>query len=134
MGKFKLIVTITIVGMLFFAFLGGCESEKAAQPSLGNKVANLIVVAGNIKDDLSTGDKDKLKVDGPRLEEVWAGFEDTVKAKYPDSYAKVETFLDPALAGIKADPVDVKIMHQLLDQLIQTLEELKSKIPADPAK
>ncbi len=134
MRQFNLMVTVALATLLGLVMLGGCSEQKASKPSLGDSTANLLVVAQAIKTELSAGNPAKVKEQGPRLEKVWSTFEDDVKAKYPDFYEKVETSLDPTLAGLKADPVDAKIINQLVDQLITTLEERKSEIAAQATK
>jgi len=131
MRQFNLMVTIAVATLLGLAMLGGCSEQQAPKTSLADSTANLLVVAQTIKTDLSVGNSAKVKEQGPRLEKVWSGFEDDVKAHYPDFYEKVETYLDPTLAAIKDDHVDAKIINQLIGQLITTLEELKSEISAE---
>ncbi len=103
------------------------SGSKATSVSIKDGVTNLLTLAKDLKTDISAGDQTKVKENGPKLEDIWSSFEDNVKPKYPDLYAKVEQFLDPTVAGSKADTLDKQVLLKLDDGLIQALTELSQK-------
>jgi iron uptake system EfeUOB component EfeO/EfeM len=99
-----------------------------ATANVKNGVAKLLALATEFKTDISSGDEAKIKENGPKLEDTWSSFEDSVKPKYPDLYDKVEQYLDPAVAGSKANQPDKDALLKLDDGLIQALTELSQKV------
>ncbi|GIM45298.1 hypothetical protein DNHGIG_08470 [Collibacillus ludicampi] len=114
----------------------GSQAEKTTQ-STANKetsstdikagVTKMLSIATDLKKQIDAGDEAKIKVTGPQLEDTWHTFEDSVKPKYPDLYENVEKYLDPTVAGSKANPIDKKTLANLDEQLIQVLNELEQK-------
>ncbi|MFD0699036.1 EfeM/EfeO family lipoprotein [Paenibacillus sp. GCM10027628] len=77
------------------------------------------------------GQLDQKKVNDPKkqsetLEDEWASFEDEIKAKYPESYVKVEKYLTPLEAGLKQDQVDISLLTTLNDGLKAAVTEVSN--------
>lgn len=105
------------------------SQEKTNPTSSGIKagVTNMLSVTADLKTAITAGDEAKVKTIGPKLEEAWQPFEDKVKEKYPDSYKKVEQFLDPTIAGTKAGSLDKQALGKLTADLTDALNELAAK-------
>lgn len=145
MKTFNWITAIAAVSVLT---LSGCGTTNTSQTGTSNPVVNtstlstsstaasdikggvtkMLSIANELKTEISSGDDAKIKETGPKLEDIWRSFEDSVKPKYPDSYAKVEQYLDPAVAGSKAATPDKQALSKLNDQLIQALNDLLAKV------
>ncbi|HJV45048.1 MAG TPA: hypothetical protein VJ824_04890 [Bacillota bacterium] len=111
------------------------EKAPAAATSVKEGLAKLLQTAKQIKKAADKGDEAKIKENGPKLEEIWGSFEDDVKAKYADSYEKIEKALDPTIAATKANPIDKTTLLKIDNQLIDSLYELSGKvIPVDEIK
>ncbi len=106
------------------------SSSKAENATLNIKdgTTKLLALANQLKAEITSGDQAKVKEDGPKLEDTWSSFEDSVKPKYPDLYAKVEQYLDPTVAGSKANPGDKQTLQKLDNGLIQALTALSEKV------
>lgn len=104
------------------------SQKETAVPSIHDGVAKLLSISNELKAEIASGDESKIKETGPKLEDTWSSFEDSVKPKYPDLYEKVEKYLDPTIAATKATPLDKQTLSKLNDQLIQTLNELGEKV------
>jgi iron uptake system EfeUOB component EfeO/EfeM len=103
------------------------QNTSSEAVSVKDGVTNLLALANELKTEISAGDQAKVKENGPKLEDTWSSFEDSVKPKYPDLYAKVEQYLDPTVAGSKSDPLDKQTLLKLDEGLIQALTELSQK-------
>lgn len=113
----------------------GQAATKTAEPSEKDGTAKLLSTAKQLRKAATAGDEAKIKELGPKLEEVWASFEDGVKPKYPDSYEQVEKYLNPAVAAAKAAPIDKDAILKVNNQLITVLYDLSGKlIPVDQVK
>jgi iron uptake system EfeUOB component EfeO/EfeM len=107
------------------------SNSEAAQPASANlqtSVQQMLDTAGQLKDLINKKDAKQVPELGKRLEDQWHSFEDSVRAKYPDLYEKVEKDLDPLVAGSSASPTDTATLGKLDDSLIKTLNELKSEV------
>jgi iron uptake system EfeUOB component EfeO/EfeM len=104
----------------------GMQGETSS--NIKDGVAKMLATANELKNEISTGNDSKIKETGPKLEDTWHSFEDSVKQKYPDSYGTVEQYLDPTVAGSKATPLDKQALSKLNDQLIQALSNLQKKV------
>ncbi|MCL6548009.1 MAG: hypothetical protein K6T30_03770 [Alicyclobacillus sp.] len=91
-------------------------------------VTKMLSVARDLKDAIAAGDDAKIKATGPKLEDTWSSFEDSVRPKYPDLYEEVEKYLDPAVAGSQADKPDKALLAKLDKQLTQALQALLDKV------
>lgn len=101
--------------------------SQATSSDIKAGVTKMLSITADLKTAIDTGDEAKVKVTGPQLEEAWGLFEDSVKTKYPDLYQKVEQFLDPTIAGVKASPLDKQALGKLNGDLTQALNELAAK-------
>lgn len=90
-------------------------------------VTTMLSITAELKTAIDAGDEAKVKATGPKLEDAWGPFEDSVKQKYPDLYKKVEESLDPTMAGAKASPLDKQMLGKLNGDLTQALNELAAK-------
>lgn len=80
-----------------------------------------------LKMAIDLGENSQVKKLGSDLEDKWRVYEDQVKSKYPDLYAKVEMCLNPAIAGSKVSPLDKKTLKPLVYQLISAFTQLRDK-------
>lgn len=104
------------------------STPKAPELSVKDGTANLLSTAKQLRIAAIAGDEAKIKEVGPNLEEVWASFEDGVKAKYPDIYDQIEKNLNPAVAATKTSTIDKDAVLKIDDQLIQVLFDLSGKL------
>lgn len=105
-------------------------SQETANPTsseIKTGVTKMLGVTADLKAAITAGDEAKVKTIGPKLEEAWAPFEDKVKEKYPDTYKKVEQFLDPTIAGTKASSLDKQALGKLSSDLTDALNEIAAK-------
>ncbi|MDB5055316.1 MAG: hypothetical protein JWM44_3366 [Bacilli bacterium] len=126
MKLFKYIVVLTIGCSLA---LSGCAKKpetkaEVVDPQTG--LTKMIAHSDELKADLQSKDAKKIKGTTPKLEDDWATFEDSVKAKFPDGYNKVETSLDPLISGAKQSSLDFALLGQLNDELNAALKQLNS--------
>ncbi|OKP84876.1 hypothetical protein A3844_18170 [Paenibacillus helianthi] len=125
MTRFPTLLTASFLALTLI--LSGCGSKATEDPA--KKGANdLISVTNDIKKEIDAGNDTKVKELGPKLEETWATFEDSVKTNYADDYEKIEESLNPEVAATKASQIDSKIVSQLNDNLNKTLTELVQKM------
>jgi iron uptake system EfeUOB component EfeO/EfeM len=104
------------------------SQEQIASPSVKDGVTKLLDMTKEIKQAIDTGDTNKVKEDGPKLEEIWSSFEDGVKPKSTELYEKIEKYLNPEVAASKAATLDKQTIGTLNDGLIQALNELSQKL------
>jgi iron uptake system EfeUOB component EfeO/EfeM len=130
----KSAATMAVLIMAVSAALTGCgnsdqqpEESKTKTVSVQDGVKELLSVANDLKAAINSGDEAKIKETGPKLEDEWGSFEDEVHDKNPDLYAEVEKYLDPAVAGSKADSIDKETLSKLDDKLIGVVNELSRK-------
>lgn len=142
------IIVLTLAGTLTLAGCGSTNSsdtnsnqksqaEKTTQSTSSKEtsstdikagVTKMLSIATDLKKQIDAGDEAKIKVTGPQLEDTWHSIEDSVKPKYPDLYENVEKYLNPTVAGAKANTIDKKTLANLDEQLIQILNELEQKV------
>jgi iron uptake system EfeUOB component EfeO/EfeM len=84
----------------------------------------LISITNDLKKEIDAGNEAKIKEIGPKLEETWKTFEDGVKPRSADLYAKIEKSLNPEVAGSQKSPIDKQALGTLNENLTQTLTEL----------
>lgn len=84
----------------------------------------LLAVTTDMKNAIKSGDEAKIKEVGPKLEEVWSTFEDSVKPRYAGIYQEIEKNLNPEVAGVQKTPMDTKKLTQLNDSLAKVLTTL----------
>ncbi|HZW83724.1 MAG TPA: hypothetical protein VFF14_09955 [Candidatus Deferrimicrobium sp.] len=88
----------------------------------------LLKTAKELEKAINSGDQAMVKKMGPQLEETWSTFEDGAKPRSPELYEKIETSLNPEVAGSQTSVLDKDTMGKLNNQLIQTLNELLQKL------
>lgn len=153
----KVFKTIAVLSLVAVIGLTGCgvnnnsapsnktsaeSSQSAASQSSQNQdqalkegISKLLHTAKQLDKAIVAGDENKIKETGPKLEEIWKAIEEGVKAKYPDSYNKVEEYLDPTVAGSKTSPVDKGTLSKLNNQLVTVLYTLSEQvIPVEEVK
>jgi iron uptake system EfeUOB component EfeO/EfeM len=106
----------------------GQSATKAPELSVKDGTAKLLSTAKQLRKAATAGDEAKIKEVGPNLEEVWASFEDGIKAKYPDIYDQIEKSLNPAVAAAKTSTIDKDAVLKIDNQLIQVLFDLSGKL------
>lgn len=125
------------LGLIFFLLVGLSGCAGTGKPS-SNKIqkapltikqgsAALLSTANQIKQAIEESNTHKVQQLGPKLEKDWSVYEDQVKSAYPDLYEKVESDLDPAVAGTKVSPLDKKTLEPLIVHLMDTVKELEKK-------
>lgn len=136
--KYLKLTSLTLALLLIFAFTacGNANSTKSTQSgdnngsnsvSIKEGSDHLLASAQDLKKAIDSGDNNQVKKLGPELEDKWSVYEDQVKPKYPDLYAKVEKYLDPAIAGSKASTIDKKTLESLVVNLISAVKQLRDK-------
>lgn len=151
----KIVNTLAAIAMTGTLALTGCSStnqassntsttqsstqsssaEQTAATNVKDGVANLLHTAKQLNKAIQAGDEATIKKTGPQLEENWSKFEDNVKSQYPDQYAEIEKYLNPAVAGSKESTINKDALSQLNNQLINVLYQFSEKlIPADQVK
>lgn len=125
------------LGLIFFLTVGltGCAATgthsltktQKAPLTIKQGSAALLSTANQIKQAIEESNTQKVQQLGPKLEKEWSVYEDQVKAAYPDLYEKVESDLDPAVAGTKASTLDKKTLEPLIVHLMDTVKELEKK-------
>lgn len=83
----------------------------------------MIGITNDIKKELDAGNEAKVKELGPKLEEVWATFEDGVQPRSAELYEKIEKSLNPEVAGSQKSPLDKQVLSQLNEGLAKALNE-----------
>jgi iron uptake system EfeUOB component EfeO/EfeM len=84
----------------------------------------LINLTQEIRKAIEAGDEAKIKVIGPRLEDIWSSFEDGVKPRNEDLYEEIEKSLNPEVAGSQKSPLDKETLEILNKNLEQSLNKL----------
>ena len=155
MKSSRIILTLTLV--ISLGIIAGCGANNTTPPSpssttqtaptnqttspdtskpgtstqttstIKSGATNMLGITADLKAAIDAGDEAKVKVTGPKLEDAWSPFEESVKQKYPDSYKKIEESLDPAIAGSKVSPLDKQALGTLNDNLTKALNELAAK-------
>jgi iron uptake system EfeUOB component EfeO/EfeM len=127
------------LGLIFFLIVGltGCagtgthsttkSEKKNLHLTIKQGSAALLTTANQIKQAIEESNTHKVQQLGPKLEKEWSVYEDQVKSAYPDLYEKVESDLDPAVAGSKASTLDKKTLEPLIVHLMDTVKELEKK-------
>lgn len=116
-----------LITLLLAITLSGCGSTPTNDPvKIGAN--DLIIITNDLKKEIDAGNEEKVKELGPKLEETWATFEDSVKTNYADYYAKIEESLNPEVAATKASRLEFNILGQLNNSLNKTLTELVQNI------
>ncbi len=115
---------ILTVGLGSALLLAGCGSQKS---KVSDGVNKMLGTTEQLSKAIDSGDQAKVKEVGPKLEDQWKSFEDDVKKDNKDSYAKIEKYLDPTIAGSEAATLDKEALGNLNDQLTDALKELADK-------
>lgn len=84
----------------------------------------LISLTNDLKKAIESGDEAKIKVMGPKLEDIWSSFEDGVKPRNEDLYEEIEKSLNPEVAGSQKSPIDKETLGKLNENLAQSLNKL----------
>jgi iron uptake system EfeUOB component EfeO/EfeM len=120
----KLSSIVLALGLGGALLLAGCSSTNS---KVSNGVNKMLDTTEQLSKAIDSGDQAKVKEIGPKLEDQWSSFEDDVKKNNKDSYAKVEKYLDPTIAGSKASTLDKSALKTLNNQLTDALKELEEK-------
>jgi iron uptake system EfeUOB component EfeO/EfeM len=84
----------------------------------------MLTTTGEMKKEIDAGNETKVKELGPKLEEVWATFEDGLRPRNADLYEKIEKSLNPEVTGSQKSPLDKQILTTLNNDLTTSLNEL----------
>ena len=117
----SMILTVSLGNALLLA---GCGSQDS---KVSDGVNKMLGTTEQLLKAIDSGDQAKVKEVGPKLEDQWSSFEDDVKKDNKDSYAKIEKYLDPTIAGSEATTLDKEALGNLNDQLTDALKELADK-------
>lgn len=120
----KLTSMILSIGLGGLLLLAGCSSDHS---KVSNGVNKMLDTTKQLSKAIDSGDQTKVKEVGPKLEDQWSSFEDEVKKDHKDLYDKIETYLDPTVAGSKATTMDKKALSNLNSKLTDALMELEKK-------
>jgi iron uptake system EfeUOB component EfeO/EfeM len=120
----KITSMILTVGLGSALLLAGCGSQDS---KVSDGVNKMLGTTEQLSKAIDSGDQAKVKEVGPKLEDQWSSFEDDVKKDNKDSYAKIEKYLDPTIAGSEAATLDKEALGNLNDQLTDALKELANK-------
>ncbi len=120
----KLTSMVLSIGLGSALLLAGCSSTDS---KVSDGVRNMLDTTEQLSKAIDSGDQAKVKEIGPTLEDQWASFEDDVKKDNKDLYGKIETYLDPTIAGSEAATLDQEALGALNDQLTGALKELDEK-------
>jgi len=112
------------IGLGSALVLAGCSSNDN---KVSDGVNKMLDTTEQLSKAIDSGDQAKVKEVGPNLENQWSAFEDDVKKDNKDLYEKIEKYLDPTIAGSKADTLDKEALGSLNNQLTKTLKELENK-------
>jgi iron uptake system EfeUOB component EfeO/EfeM len=122
----KKLTTMILALVLVSVFaLAGCGSKDS---KVSDGVNQMLETTDQLSKAITAGDQEKVKVEGPKLEEQWSSFEDDVKKDNKDLYEKIEKYLDPTIAGSEAENLDKEALGTLNNQLEDALKELESKV------
>lgn len=120
----KITSMILTVGLGSALLLAGCGSQDS---KVSDGVNKMLGTTEQLSKAIDSGDQAKVKEVGPKLEDQWSSFEDDVKKDNKASYAKIEKYLDPTIAGSEAATLDKEALGNLNDQLTDALKELANK-------
>jgi iron uptake system EfeUOB component EfeO/EfeM len=112
------------IGLGGSLILAGCSSENS---KVSDGVNKMLDTTEELSKAIDSGDQAKVKKVGPQLEDQWSSFEDDVKKDNKDLYEKIETYLDPTIAGSEAATLDKEALGNLNGQLTDALKELDEK-------
>ena len=104
------------------------EAASTAKVSVKDGIVQMKTHIGEFKKAADNGDQSGAKTHAGKIEESWASFEDEVKEKYKDYYSKVEDPLGIIQSGIKAAPLDKKVLGDASVMLDAVLQELLGKV------
>ncbi|WML52451.1 hypothetical protein RCG17_24260 [Neobacillus sp. PS3-12] len=120
----KLTSLVLTIGLGGYLLLAGCSSTNS---KVSDGVNKMLDTTEQLSKAIDSGDQAKVKEIGPKLEDQWSSFEDDVKKDNKDSYAKVEKYLDPTIAGSEATTLNKSALKTLNNQLSDALKELAKK-------
>lgn len=121
----KISSLISILGLSILLLLSGCGNKDS---KVADGVNKMLTTTEQLSKAIDNGEQNKVKEVGPKLEDQWSSFEDVVKKDNKDLYEKIEKYLDPTIAGSKADTLDKDALSTLNNQLTDALKELKDKV------
>ncbi|MBT2656037.1 hypothetical protein J7E81_12480 [Bacillus sp. ISL-18] len=121
----KITSLVLALGLGSALVLAGCSSSTDQKVSDG--VNKMLDTTKELSKAIDSGDQAKVKEVGPQLEDQWSSFEDDVKKDNKDLYEKIETYLDPTIAGSEAATLDKEALGNLNSQLTDALKELDEK-------
>lgn len=124
----RFISPLIILALGLSLVLTGCGNSNNQVSKVQSGVKKLLTSTKSLKKAIDQGNDKQVKKIGPTLETEWSSFEDQVKPKYPDDYAEIEKYLDPAIAGTKVTPIDKKTLSPLVDNLIKAVQNLSTKV------
>jgi len=120
----KITSLVLAIGLGSALVLAGCGSTDQKVTDGVHKMLN---TTEELSKAIDSGDQAKVKEVGPQLEDQWSSFEDDVKKDNKDLYEKIETYLDPTIAGSEAAMLDKEALGNLNGQLTDALKELDEK-------
>ena len=120
----KITSLVLAIGLGSALVLAGCGSTDQKVTDGVHKMLN---TTEELSKAIDSGDQAKVKEVGPQLEDQWSSFEDDVKKDNKDLYEKIETYLDPTIAGSEAATLDKEALGNLNGQLTDALKELDEK-------
>ena len=120
----KIVSMVLAIGLGGSLLLAGCSSENS---KVSDGVNKMLDTTEELSKAIDSGDQAKVKEVGPQLEDQWSSFEDDVKKDNKDLYEKIETYLDPTIAGSEAATLDKEALGNLNGQLTDALKELDEK-------
>ncbi|WHY85861.1 hypothetical protein QNH39_25220 [Neobacillus novalis] len=115
---------VLAIGLGSALVLAGCSSNNS---KVSDGVNKMLDTTEQLSKAIDSGDQEKVKEVGPKLEDQWATFEDDVKKDNKDLYGKIEQYLDPTIAGSEAATLDKEALGTLNDKLTDALKELANK-------
>ncbi|SEB54193.1 hypothetical protein [Paenibacillus sp. GP183] len=119
MKRFMMVILAVTV---FSLILAACSSSKGTSTADGAKAMQSTLI--DLQKQIDAKDEGKVKDDAKKLEDSWVTFEDNVKTKSPELYAKVEAPLGIIQAGAKASPLDTATLTSAVKELNTVLNEL----------
>lgn len=120
----KITSLVLAIGLGSALVLAGCSSTDQ---KVSDGVHKMLNTTEELSKAIDSGDQAKVKEVGPQLEDQWSSFEDDVKKDNKDLYGKIETYLDPTIAGSEAATLDKEALGNLNGQLTNALKELDEK-------
>ncbi|MDI3257024.1 MAG: imelysin family protein [Kyrpidia sp.] len=135
----KSLYAVLAVSLVGTVALAGCSSqgstavpngtgasqsgEQTSTADLKSNIQNILETADQLRQALADRNEAQIRSLGQKLNDQWASFEDSLRQKDPIQYTKIEKYLNPLVAGVKASPVDVHTLTSLNDGLIQALHD-----------